>query len=316
MKKKKIFIGSSSEAIDLANSAKTILDSDFDVTIWNESIWKKSIFKIHQFFLNDLLKASLLFDFGLLLGTSDDKVQYRNSEVSQPRDNVLFEFGLFMGRLGLSKCAFVVEKELKLLSDIKGISLARFKKGDNDSYTQAINKVKDLFNNNIGTDINFFPSSTLAAVYFENLVKPTCKYLIENDGFEIETKKFSEYVLKIIVPRKITNDINIQFEKLKKDFKLTNQFFKYAGRPRQISLEANTSGDKLTFVDFPTILSGINYSIANLMPSDFNETSLDYKLILDRELDRFIYTLKRLILREQWNDIVDIQRDDKLMKII
>lgn len=93
---------------------KTILERDFQVTIWNDSIWDSSVFKINNNFLNDLLRASLQFDFGLLIGSTDDLVEYRGDIVLQPRDNVLFELGLFIGRLGLSKCAFVIDKELKV----------------------------------------------------------------------------------------------------------------------------------------------------------------------------------------------------------
>lgn len=128
MRKKRIFIGSSSEELKLAESAKKILEPEFDVTIWNDNVWDTAVFKINNNFLHDLLKATLQFDFGILLGTTDDKVIVREQEMLQSRDNILFELGLFMGRLGLSKCAFVVEKELKILSDIKGISLARFSK--------------------------------------------------------------------------------------------------------------------------------------------------------------------------------------------
>ncbi|MEI9912250.1 MAG: TIR domain-containing protein [Bacteroidota bacterium] len=66
MIKKKLFIGSSTEELKLAESAKSILDKDFDVSIWNESLWDSSVFKINQNFLSDLLKASLQFDFGIL----------------------------------------------------------------------------------------------------------------------------------------------------------------------------------------------------------------------------------------------------------
>ena len=130
MRRKRIFIGSSSEELKLAELAKQVLEKDFDVTIWNDTIWDSAVFKINHNFLNDLLKASLQYDFGLLLGTGDDKVEYRGKLAVAPRDNILFELGLFMGRLGISKCAFVVEKELKLLSDISGITLSSFEKGN------------------------------------------------------------------------------------------------------------------------------------------------------------------------------------------
>src|SRR5258708_21849425 len=104
MKKRKIFIGSSSEELPLAELAKAQLSHDFDVTIWNDNLWDTAVFRLNQNFLSDLLKASLQFDFGILLGTTDDKVEYRGKAALQPRDNVLFELGLFIGRLGISKC--------------------------------------------------------------------------------------------------------------------------------------------------------------------------------------------------------------------
>ncbi len=312
MRKRKIFIGSSSESIALAEQAKSYLEGDFDVTLWNDNIWDTSVFKLNQNFLNDLLKASLQYDFGLLLGTSDDKVEYRGKEVMQPRDNVLFELGLFMGRLGLSKCAFVVDKELKLLSDINGISLARFEKGNIDSFKNAIQSVNDLFSHQPEMDINFFPSSTLASVYFENLINPTCKHLVNNCGFESNGKKYNKYLFKIIIPRKINHDVNIQFERLKQQFKTRNESFNYAGRPRYINIEVEIVDDCVVLIDFPTIISGINYSISNLLPADFNSMSSDYESILDRELERFIFTVKQLALKNGFDDIIQIIREDDL----
>jgi hypothetical protein len=308
MRRKRVFIGSSSEEIKLAEEAKTILEKDFDITIWNDTVWDSSVFKINHDFLNDLLKASLQFDFGLLLGTMDDKVKYRGKVFMQPRDNILFEFGLFMGRLGLTKCAFVIDKDLKVLSDISGISLARFKRGDKGSFEKAIIRVKDLFINQIDNDINFFPSSTLASVYFENLIKPTCRHLIEQGGYEVENKKYTHYIIDIIVPLKLNSDVNLQFEILKQGFETLSTSFKYAGRPRFISIEAEIKDDTLVFIDFPTILAGINYAISNLLPIDFNTMSSDYESILSRELERFIITLKSLALRAGFDEMIRIKR--------
>ncbi|TGD56542.1 CBASS system CD-NTase-associated NAD(+) hydrolase Cap12 [Flavobacterium humi] len=310
MIRKKIFIGSSSEEIGLANAAKAILDKDFDVTIWNESVWDNSVFKINNNFLNDLLRASLQFDFSLLIGTTDDQVEYRGNTVMQPRDNVLFELGLFIGRLGLSKCAFVIDKELKVLSDISGITLARFKKDDVPSFVTAINQISELFKNQIDADINFFPSSTLASGYFENLLSPTCKYLIQNGGFEIDGTKYIDYAIQVIIPNRLSADVNLQFEQLKKGFSTKNVSFNYAGRPRHINLETEIKDGKLIFIDFPTTLSGINYAISNLLPNDFNTMSADYEAIINRELERFIYTLKQLALRNGFDSIIEIKKQD------
>jgi Predicted nucleotide-binding protein containing TIR-like domain len=312
MRKKRIFIGSSSEELKLAEFAKQVLEKDFEVVIWNDTIWDSSIFKINQNFLNDLLKASLQFDFGILLGTGDDKVEYRGKEMLAPRDNILFELGLFMGRLGISKCAFVVEKELKLLTDISGITLSRFEKDNFGSFINSIEQVKSLFLHQVDTDINFFPSSTLASVYFENLISPTCRYLIENNGYtDDDGTVFQNCKIKIIIPDKLNSDVNLQFEQLKNTLSTKNVSFKYNGRPRFINIETEIVDNTLVFVDFPTILSGINYAISNLLPSDFNVMSADYGSILSRELERFITTLKSLALRNGFDEMIVIQKIEK-----
>jgi len=75
MRKKRIFIGSSSKELVLAELAKSILEPEFEVKIWKESIWKvtDTVFGINENFLQSLLKATLKFDYGILLGTPDDQ---------------------------------------------------------------------------------------------------------------------------------------------------------------------------------------------------------------------------------------------------
>lgn len=308
MRKKRIFIGSSSEESVLAESVKKILEPEFDVVVWNDTVWDTSVFKINNNFLHDLLKATLQFDYGILLGTTDDKVIVRNSEVLQSRDNILFELGLFMGRLGLSKCAFVVEKELNILSDVKGISLARFTKTDPSSFISAISTVASLFRSQKDSSVNFFPSSTLASVYFENLISPTCRYLIEKGGFEEGGLKYKDCIIKVIIPHKLNTDLNLQFENIKRKRSTKSVSFNYAGRPRYINLETEINNGKLIFIDFPTILTGINYAIQNLLPNDFNSMSQDYELILSRELEKFITTVKDLALRNGFDEMIRFER--------
>ncbi len=312
MIKRKIFIGSSSEELPLAEAAKLILEKDFDVTIWNEKVWDTSVFKINQNFLSDLIKASLQFDFGILLGTNDDKVLFRGKEVLQPRDNVLFELGLFTGRLGISKCAFLIDKEIKLLSDFNGLTLAYFDKSDMTSFESAVKQVKDLFITSSDDEINFFPSATLASVYFENLIVPICRFIIENGGFSVKDTIFKNCKVKVIIPDKINEDVNLQFERIKSSISTENVSFKYAGRPRYISIDTQIKNDTLEFIDFPTIITGINHAIANLLPSDFNKLSADYNSILERELRRFITTLKKLLIRNGFDEMVIVKRENEL----
>lgn len=81
-----------------------------------------------------------------------------------------------------------------------------------------------------------------------------------------------------------------------------------AGRPRNISLDTEIKDNKLIFVDFPTTLSRINFAISNLLPNDFNSMSADYDAITNREIERFIHTLKQLALRTGIDTLIQIER--------
>jgi len=310
--KKKIFIGSSSEELSLAEKVRDQLLPNYDVTIWNEKVWDTSVFKINQNFLADLLKASLQFDFGILIGTTDDKVIFRGEEVMQPRDNVIFELGLFTGRLGTSKCAFLIEKDVKLLSDFKGLTLAYFDKTSSDSLENAVKGIEEMFFASADDEINFFPSATLASVYFANLISPICRYIIENGGFIIKDTLYKKCKVNVIVPDKINDDVNLQFEKLKSNITTETVSFNYAGRPRSIIIDAQIKNETVEFLEFPTIIAGINHSISNLLPHDFNKQSPDYSSILERELRRFITTLKKLLIRNSFDELVIVKRESEI----
>lgn len=307
--KKRVFIGSSTQEIELARQAREILKEDFDVTIWNDKIWDTGVFRINDNFLSDLIKASLKFDFGILLGTADDKLIYKDKEVMQPRDNVLFELGLFIGRLGISKCTFVVEKQLKILSDLQGITLSRFDKKDPASFIAAIHQAKDFFVHSEENEINFFPSATLAATYFNNLIFPVCDYLISNNGFVYKDKKHLNVLLKIVIPDTIAKDVNLKFEQLKGKFSTESVSFNYKGRPRNISMDTRIKDDTLEFIDFPTIISGINYAISKLLP---DLTSSDHELIVKRELNKFVSTLKDDISQNEFDKYVTFIQESEI----
>ena len=310
--KSKLFIGSSKEELGLARLAKSLLENDFDVTIWDEKVWDTSVFKLNQYFLSDLLKATLIYDFGILIGTSDDEVVFRNNVRLQPRDNILFELGLFMGRMGTSKCAFLVETNIKLLSDFQGITLAKFEKGDAHSFKNAVLQIRELFLSSNDDEVNFFPSATLAAVYFENLIAPICRYVIENDGFTVEGNHYRKYKVRVIIPNKINEDVNLQFDRIKSTIVVKNVEFQYAGRPRMISIDTQIKDGTVEFIDFPTILAGINYAISYLLPNEFNRLNPDYNLILERELRRFIATLKKLLIKNGFDNMVIIMSEEEL----
>jgi len=304
--KKRIFIGSSSEELETAKIVQKLLENDFDVVIWNENLWDKSVFKLNSNFLHDLLKAPLKFDFGILIGSPDDKVEVRGKEYLQARDNILFELGLFIGRLGIQRCSFLVHEDVKELSDLSGIFISKFNyKNLNDK----VDEIKRAFLMVEPDTFNFFPSNTLAFGYFENFIKAICSKIVRDGNLEIDGVKYSNCNFEIIIPSKIDDDINLQFDGIKNKIGVKETVINCSGRDRkfQVNIEKLNSG-QIKILDFPTTLTGINYAIKELLPEEFKKNGDEYKNILNRELDKFVHTLENLIQRNSFETFVKVIR--------
>lgn len=304
--KKRIFIGCSTEELKTAKLVKSILDNYFDVVIWNENLWEKSVFKLNSNFLHDLLKAPLKFDFGILIGTPDDKVISRGEELMQARDNIMFELGLFIGRLGIEKCAYLVSKDVKEMSDLSGIFLSKF---DSSDLSQRVIEIKDHFLQTNSDKFNFFPSNTLAYGYFENFVKSICSQYYKEGGFEVHGIDYIKCAFNIIIPSVLDEDLNLQFEKYKKGQEVKSAEINYSGRPRPFMVDAKQlQNGKLEIIDFPTTLTGINFAIRELLQEEYKTFGEEYQTILKRELNRFVDTLENLILRSGFNEFAKVIR--------
>lgn len=96
---------------------------------YDVELWTDGLFALSKGNLENLCKALPTFDFAVLVLTCDDMTDSRHERKASPRDNVLFEMGLFMGALGQDRTFFVYDqdKEIKLPSDLAGVSAATFK---------------------------------------------------------------------------------------------------------------------------------------------------------------------------------------------
>jgi hypothetical protein len=73
---------------------------------------------------NELERA----DFAVVILTADDPANVRSKTVNLPRDNVIFELGLFTGRLGRKRCFFLIDgtSDTQVASDLSGINYVKF----------------------------------------------------------------------------------------------------------------------------------------------------------------------------------------------
>jgi hypothetical protein len=123
------FIGSSKEGEGYAKAlAYHLRRADIDVEEWN-----LTTFALGRHTMEDLEQALSRCSFGAFIATADDEVLTRGSRKIAPRDNIVFEFGLFAGRLSRERTFLLMPEDLtdfKLPSDLLGITVGRFKRGD------------------------------------------------------------------------------------------------------------------------------------------------------------------------------------------
>jgi predicted nucleotide-binding protein len=90
------------------------------------------------------------FDFAILVLTADDTVESRGALSNAPRDNVLVELGLFMGKLGRRRTMIITDRsiDLKLPTDLAGLTHASYSPHCNGNYRSALGaacvRIKDV----------------------------------------------------------------------------------------------------------------------------------------------------------------------------
>ncbi len=122
-----MFVGSSAEGVEVVNEIEARLEHD-DVIVrpWT----KRGVFGPSRVPIEDLLSQVDEADFALFVFGPDDKTMSRGLECHAPRDNVVFEMGLFIGRLGRERVFMVkdADVELKLPSDLSGVNPLSYKR--------------------------------------------------------------------------------------------------------------------------------------------------------------------------------------------
>lgn len=113
-----VFIGSSTEGLKKLNKIAQKLESqEYVIKKWNSDVFKGSKTTIEN--LEKMLDEA---DFGIILLTPDDRIETRGKKFVVPRDNLIFELGLLMGKLSRIRTLFIVSnKKIKLPSDIQNV---------------------------------------------------------------------------------------------------------------------------------------------------------------------------------------------------
>jgi len=115
--KSRIFIGSATESESIAVAVQSALGRHAEVTVWCQDVFAPSDMPIEK--LEEVLSCT---DFAILVYHPTDKTFSRKRAFASVRDNVIFESGMFVGRIGRKRTYLlkpVSVTNLKLPSDLK-----------------------------------------------------------------------------------------------------------------------------------------------------------------------------------------------------
>lgn len=115
-----LFVGSSVEGLEIAKHIQLGMKHDkVEIRVWTDGVFGPSGVTV-----DTLVKQADECDFAAFVFGPDDRIASREEKYEGPRDNVVFELGMFMARLGRDRTYIIKDSkaDLKIPSDLLGIS--------------------------------------------------------------------------------------------------------------------------------------------------------------------------------------------------
>ncbi|MCU0434562.1 MAG: nucleotide-binding protein [Bacteroidia bacterium] len=294
-----IFIGSSSEGLHTAYLVKQALGNDFDVTVWNEGIAQHN-----RDVLTILSKSLVRYDFGIFVATADDLVDYRGDLDFAIRDNVLFEFGLFMGAMGRDYSFLICNHKARLPTDLNGLVIKKFDENAPVGEFNNLNTIVDDLAAHIRQQhqqvrLSTLPSAMFACEYFFNTVLPLVQAvnekIIQLDGNRLQ----GDIKLNILVSDSINDHKPDAITALiagkrswKKAVMEFNNRFKVAYLDVLSSTMSETIPQYYLIPDSPSILES---SVNMLLPPEHFGSNMQQEKVIQREMSSFHRVLSHYI---------------------
>ena len=144
----RVFIISSTESLHIAREIQSHFEHDnFSVEIWTDGVFRASNYPIES-----LEKAVDDSDFAIAIAQPDDITNTRGQAKQVPRDNVIFELGVFIGRLGRNRTLLLEPRgeEVKLPTDLSGLVTISYRYGEPKTLFSllgpACNRIRKIIN--------------------------------------------------------------------------------------------------------------------------------------------------------------------------
>ncbi|TAZ15422.1 cyclic nucleotide-binding domain-containing protein [Rhizobium leguminosarum] len=124
----RVFVASASESLPVAKAFEASLSPVGDIQVWaDDKVFKPSTNTMNS--LRDMLDQ---MDFVVAIFSPDDRLWSRRKLLNSPRDNTVFELGLFAGKMGIERAFYAVpsgKKKVKVPTDLAGITHLSYENG-------------------------------------------------------------------------------------------------------------------------------------------------------------------------------------------
>ena len=302
-----LFIAVSGKSASIAEAIKLNFDKEADVDIWTENV-----FHINEGTLESLMNRASYYDFFIAVFAADDVAIINKKKKNVTRDNVIFEFGLFLGRIGLNRTFFVLEEGVELFSDWNGVTTTSFKRRENLVSALGTSCIKIREKMKIAEDLfkyTILPSTALAIGYYHNFLEEilhafnnqkSIQIILERDKAGKATRTI-DYEIKKPYPTieiRVPHDLSA----LKKDV-LTIKTSDYKqiiinapSRPYPFYIHGEFDADKpIKIFDIPTTLFTSYLTIQAFFKDSFLKTQGNERKLNNKEIKNFQQTLSKLI---------------------
>lgn len=143
---KKIFIGSSSEAIQQAETIAAVIEDidNVEVLLWTNSFKNGDITFVAIEQLSENISGAII------LASPDDESMIKNRKVNIPRSNVIFEYGYLAAKLNRKSVALCKYNNTELPSDFNGlthIDMGKFSHNNTSISFKSTTLIKEWVNN-------------------------------------------------------------------------------------------------------------------------------------------------------------------------
>lgn len=317
--KKRVFIASSKESSELASYIGEKLEKIYPDT-FECIVWKDGFFSFSETTYSELLKKAISFDYAIIVCGKDDIVIRNNYDHTKAidkqkmemkysaRDNVYWEYGLFVGVLSHEKVYCVCAEGSKIASDLEGVGRSVYLLQKNGKFDQNSVDIEGLANKMIEEkeikSIALLPTTSLAINYYYNFLQPVSIKIKQLTNIEYNNEKYciNEKKINIVLPSELINN----FILFASNYNSDNELISININPPEHSnreFTVNSSlkdlqSQKLYIYDVPTILESAFKTITLVMGNSYVGDSIESKIAKYKAIKDFYETVQILIQQD------------------